>query len=304
MKTLMTTLGPYTADQLGIILPHEHIFASLVGGETRALEVSAGDVVPRLVPAMARARAAGITALAEATAVGGGRRADILSAASAAAGFPLLLATGVFKEPWVSAWGSSRSVEQLADWMLSELQEGIGDSGVRAGWIKLSAHDDELSPAEITLLRAAARAGQATGSAIGVHTLRGQVARVEANILESAGYSVDRLIWVHAQEEPDLTMILDLASRGAWIEYDAIGHHPPTAEYVRRILTLRDAGLAGRLLLSHDCSGYDPNLPHGGEPAAYTYLVEVFLPALRAAGLDEATIRQIAQTNPFEAYAR
>ena len=51
-------------------------------------------------------------------------------------------------------------------------------------------------------------------------------------------------------------------------------------------------------------AGYDPAQPGGGTPKPYTHLSEVFLPRLRAAGVDEATIVQLTHDNPFEAFAR
>ena len=37
---------------------------------------------------------------------------------------------------------------------------------------------------------------------------------------------------------------------------------------------------------------------------ASTYLPDRFLPKLRAAGVDEETVRQLTHTNPFRAFAR
>jgi phosphotriesterase-related protein len=57
-------------------------------------------------------------------------------------------------------------------------------------------------------------------------------------------------------------------------------------------------------MLSHDRGWYDPAQPGGGTPMPYTYINETFLPKLREAGVDEATIRQLTHANPFRAYAR
>jgi phosphotriesterase-related protein len=65
-----------------------------------------------------------------------------------------------------------------------------------------------------------------------------------------------------------------------------------------------DAGLGHRLLLSHDRGWYDPALPGGGTPKPFTYLSETFLPKLRQVGVDEPTLRQLTESNPFRAFAR
>jgi len=96
-----------------------------------------------------------------------------------------------------------------------------------------------------------------------------------------------------------------MARRGAWIEYDAIGSdHLSDDFFVEHIQRVLDAGLGDRLLLSHDRGWYDPALPGGGTPKSFTYLSETFLPKLRQAGVDEATLRKLTQSNPFRAFAR
>ncbi|MCS6761146.1 MAG: hypothetical protein MO846_03535 [Candidatus Devosia symbiotica] len=70
------------------------------------------------------------------------------------------------------------------------------------------------------------------------------------------------------------------------------------------ILWVLEAGLGGQLLLSHDMGWFDPAKPGGGEPRLYTHLVDSILPKLRAAEVDEATIVQLTEINPFEAFVR
>ena len=74
--------------------------------------------------------------------------------------------------------------------------------------------------------------------------------------------------------------------------------------FTGRIQRMLDAGLGDHLLLSHARGSYDPAQPGGGVPRPFTYISEQFLPKLRAAGVDEATIRQLTRTNPFRAFAR
>ena len=94
---------------------------------------------------------------------------------------------------------------------------------MQAGWIKLSAGDDGLTACETKVLKAAGAAAAATGAVIGSHTVRGRVVRDQLDILASAGVSPDRFIWIHTQAEPDFDLHLEIARRGAWLEYDAIG---------------------------------------------------------------------------------
>ncbi len=307
MKQLITTLGPISAGDLGLILPHEHIFVDLRTWESPGYaQADAGDVIRLMAPEIERAQAAGVTAIVECSTVGVGRRADIDRAVSEATGLPLIVPTGVYREPWIPDWIHDAPEDELAAWMLAELLGEIEASGVQAGWVKLSAGDEGLTRTESKVLRAAARASRETGAVIGSHTIRGRVVREQLDIIEAAGYRPERFIWIHTQAEPDFDLHLEIGRRGAWLEYDSIGSEDPghDAILIECILGLLEAGLGDQLLLSHDRGWYDPAQPGGGTPKPYTYLSETFLPKLRAAGVDQETINRLTRENPFRAFAR
>jgi phosphotriesterase-related protein len=302
---LITTLGPKSAAELGKILPHEHVFVDLrTWDKPGYAEGKAADVVKLMAPEIERVKALGFTAIVECSTVGVGRRADLDRAGSEATNFPIVVPTGIYREPWVPPFGHAWSEDRLFNWMLAELEEGIEESGVRAGWIKLSAGDDGITPTEAKILRAAARAGAKTNAVIGSHTIKGRVVLEQLDILEKSGYSANRFISIHSQAEPDFSLNLAVARRGAWIEYDWIGIVGEDEPYIENINRLLDAGFGDQLLLSQDRGWYDPALPGGGTPKPYTYLSEVFLPKLEASGVDRKTIDRITTKNPFRAFAR
>jgi phosphotriesterase-related protein len=305
MPNLITTLGAKSADELRMILPHEHVFVDLrTWDKPGYAEAEAEAVIAMMAPEVEKAKALGITALVECSPVGVGRRADMDKAVSLATNFPIVVPTGVYREPWITPWAHSASTDDIYEWMLGELNGEIEDSGVQAGWIKLSAGDNGMTAAEKKILRAGAWAGKATGAVIGSHTISGRVVRDQLVMIEKAGYSAERFIWIHTQAEADFALHLDMAERGVWIEYDWIGNpDAPSDEtiidYVKRLL---DAGHT-KILLSHDRGWYDPATPDRA-PLPYTYLSETFLPKLRESGFDEATIHQLTHINPFNAFAR
>lgn len=307
MAKIITTLGPKSASELGMILPHEHIFVDLRTWNQPGYAQAETDAVIRLmVPEIEKARSAGITAIVECSTVGVGRRADIERAVSEVAGFPLIVPTGVYREPWVPAWVHAASEAELVEWMLRELQDEIEQSGVQAGWIKLSAGDDGLTACETKILRAAVAAAKETNAVIGSHTIRGWVVRDQLDIIESMGHSSERFVWIHTQAEPDFDLHLEIGRRGAWLEYDAIGHVDVASDvhYLQLIQRVLEADLGDQLLLSHDRGWYDPAQPGGGVPKPFTYLSDTFLPKLCAAGVDEETIQQLTRSNPYRAFAR
>jgi phosphotriesterase-related protein len=240
--------------------------------------------------------------LVECSTVGVGRRADIDKAVSEATNLPILVPTGVYREPWLLPLMHEDTEDALYEWMRGELEGQIEHSGVQAGWIKLSAGDDGITVTEAQVLRAAARAASRVNAVIGSHTIRGRVVKDQLDIIEAAGYTPDRFIWIHTQAEPDFSLHLEMGRRGAWLEYDSIGTQADEW-FIEHILKLLEAGLGNQLLLSHDRGWYDPAAP-GQHLEPYTHLVDVLLPKLQAHGVDQATIRQLTQTNPFRAFAR
>ncbi len=304
MPVLETTLGPRTAGELGFILPHEHVFVDLRTPDQPGYAEAETDAVMRaMVPRIEEIRAQGVTALIECTTGGVGRRADIDLAVSEATGFPIVVPTGNYREPWIPDWVREASQAELEAWMTRELEVRLDEAPFKAGWIKLSAGDDGITDLETTILRAAARAAKGCNATIGSHTIRGRVVMDQLAIIEAEGHDPARFISIHTQAEPDFEMHRAVAARGAWIEYDNAGWVPDGA-FTDTVMRALDAGLESRMLLSHDAGWYDAAKPEGGEQKPYTVLAASILPALRDRGVGEETIRLLTHTNPFNAFAR
>jgi phosphotriesterase-related protein len=160
---------------------------------------------------------------------------------------------------------------------------------------------------EIRNLHAAAKASQTTGAAIASHTIGGKVARVEMDVLEGARLDLHRFIWVHAQTEPDLSILKEAAHRGACIELDTVGApFQSQPELIETAMALIEAGFADRLLLSHDAGWYNPASPDGLPQEGYrgyAALVKDFIPALLKRGVSEEQIHQITVDNPAQVFA-
>lgn len=118
MPQLFTTLGPKSADELGMILPHEHVFVDLRTPDTPGYaEAEVEAVVALMAPEIARIQALGVTALVECTTGGVGRRADIDLAVSQATGLPIVVPTGNYREPWIPEWVKTATEAELEAWM-------------------------------------------------------------------------------------------------------------------------------------------------------------------------------------------
>jgi len=305
-RILISTEGGLSANQAGTILPHEHIFTDLRGPQVEGYaQAESNDVIRVMEPLLLAAKEAGVSTLVECTTIGVGRNVPIVAALAKKTGLHIVLPTGVYgRGNYAPKKYIEMSEDDLARWMMSELVIGIENTGVRAGFIKTASSEKELRPLEEKFMRASARASKQTGAAIASHTTSGEVALKQASILEHFEVPLDRFVWVHAQTEPDLKFHKDLATRGAYIEFDSIGHSAEEDEKILKMLrALVEAHLEDRLLLSQDAGWYNPGQVNGGKQRAYTALITSFIPKLKKMGFDESLVRKLTRENPFQAFA-
>jgi phosphotriesterase-related protein len=304
MTHLQSVLGRVEVDDLGLILPHEHLF---IGGSTPEApgqgEVDPHDVLRLMGPYLDQAWEAGVTALIECTPTGMQDPAIIQRLAKATS-VAIVVPVGLYNHSFPSD-KLEMSDAELTCWMMSEIREGIGDTGVRAGFIKMAVSDEGITDIEARNLRAAARAAAETGVIVASHTsgsLGGQHALEQLDILASQGLPGEQFNWVHAQHV-GLEYHKQVAERGAYVGFD--GMEPQQEEhYVRLVLDALEAGLARQILLSHDAGWYRADEPDGGasQVRGFTYLVDGFLPRLRKEGVSEELITLLTETNPKRAF--
>jgi phosphotriesterase-related protein len=304
MTHLQTVLGPVEGDDLGLILPHEHLF---IGGDTSEAPgrgaVDPDDVLRLMGPYLDQAWEAGVTALIECTPTGMQDPA-IIAALARATRVAIVMPVGLYKHSFPRD-KLALSDAQLTNWMVGEIREGIGGTAVRAGFIKMAVSDEGVTDVEARNLRAAARAAAETGVIVASHTsgpLSGQHALEQLDILASQGLPGEQFNWVHAQHA-GVELHKQAAQRGAYVGFD--GMEPgQEAHYVRLVLDALEAGLEAHILLSHDAGWYRADEPDGGasQVRGFTYLVEGFLPRLRKEGVSEELITLMTETNPQRAF--
>ena len=188
-----------------------------------------------------------------------------------------------------------------AEW-IAEARDGIDGTGIRPGFIKTAVDPGPLEPIERKCMEAAAYTSRATGLTIATHCGSAPAAREILDILEKAGVSPAKWIFVHAQNEQATDDLLDVARRGCWIELDGIQEKTVDKHlnYTRRML---DEGFAHRVLLSHDGGWYDVGKEPGGTVRPFTVLHDVFLPRLLGEADPSGELeQQLTVENPAAAY--
>jgi phosphotriesterase-related protein len=195
-----------------------------------------------------------------------------------------------------------RATDDLADELVAEIQDGVGETAVRPGIIgEIGTDKPWVSPAEERVHRAAARAARRTGLAITTHAVLSDVGLAQLRIFEEEGLDPARVVIGHADSYPVLDHYLEIVARGASLEFDFIGmpwereriNEQRTVELVCELLS---RGHADRILLSQDVCNDSQLVRFGGN--GYAYLADVFLTRLRGAGVSDAEIDTMTVTNP------
>jgi phosphotriesterase-related protein len=305
MAHVQTVLGPIEPSALGFTLPHEHTQIALWHIENRWDYWQLTRDEPVILAELARFREAGGSGLVDVTLPGVGRDPVWLRGLAEASGLHIVMGGGWYRTAYYppEARIERRSVDDLADELVREFTDGVGESGVRPGIFgEIGTDKPWVSPAEERVLRAVARASRRSGLAITTHAVMSDVGLAQIRIFEEEGADPGRVVIGHADSYPVLEHYLEIFERGANIEFDFLGmSFTPTERHgegrvVELLCELLARGHADRIFLSQDVC-HDSQLKRY-EGNGYVYLAETFLPRLRAAGVGEAEIETMTVTNP------
>jgi phosphotriesterase-related protein len=305
MAHVQTVRGPVAAAEIGFTLPHEHTAIALwhVPDRWDYWELSRDE--PVIEAELSRYVAAGGSCLVDLTPTGVGRDSARLVRLSERTGLHLVMGCGWYRGAYYppEARIDRRSVDDLADEIVGEWRDGLGESGVRPGIIgEIGTDKPWVSAAEERVHRAAARAALQTGLAITTHAVLSDVGLAQLRIFEEEGADLSRVVVGHADSYPSLDHYLEIVRRGANLEFDFLGMSFTPMErhgegrVVDLLQELLSRGHGDRILLSQDVCHNGQLVTYGGH--GYTYLQETFLPRLRAAGVSAREIDRMTIDNP------
>jgi phosphotriesterase-related protein len=305
---IQTITGDVAPKDWGVTLTHEHLFTDLRG--PTVLDYGQGDpehVAATLLPYLEEAADLGSSALIEYSTMGVGRNPAILKKLGEVSPLKIIAPTGVYREAYVPEELKTKTIPELVDMWTHDITTGIDGTDLKAGFIKMSVSDEGITELEAKHLQAAVLTSQRTGAIVASHTIGGQLAKQEINLLADYGLDLNRFIWTHAQSETDEDYHLWAVERGVYISIDAIGSGwASDDDMLHHTLNLIEKGYTNRILLSHDGGWYDPSQPDGQPPdggiRGFTALFKEFIPALKANGVSAEIIATITIRNPAEAF--
>ena len=232
-----------------------------------------------------------------------GRLPEAMRRVSEATGVHVVMGTGFYREPYYPEFVNKLPTQDIADYIIDEIENGVGDTGIKPGIIGEIGIDKRwVQGVEERVLRAAARAQVATGLAITTHTPT-YMSLEFLKIFQEEGVEPDRVVFGHLDNTLEMHELERVAATGAYIEFDLIGidfinSDKRRAEFLAELVRL---GHQDRLLVSQDMCSRSRFKTNGGH--GYQHLIDNFLPMLREEGVDEEAIHAMTHLNPARVLA-
>jgi phosphotriesterase-related protein len=304
---VQTLRGGVDADELGATLMHEHVFVA----DPEIIEnvETDWDDEAALVDAARRLDelyAAGINTIVDLTVIGLGRSVRRLQRLPMTSPLNIVVATGIYAFYDIPSYFKFRKSDVLVDYFAREIEQGIGDTGVRAGILKCATDEAGVTPGIEKILRAVARAHLRTGAPISTHTHAGTCRGLDQlKIFAEEGVDPTRVVIGHSGDSTDLDYLLAVADSGAFLGMDRFGIDVLLGfdDRVATVARLCSLGRADQIVLSHDASCYIDYYRGGRPPEGlhnwhYLHISRDVLPALKSRGVTDEQINRMLVVNP------
>jgi phosphotriesterase-related protein len=303
-REVITVLGTMSPDLMGVTQTHEHLILDAMGHYPNyEYVIDDEDLVANEVQEFL---SRGGKTICDVTLDEIGRNPEALVRLSKRTGLNILMGCGWYREFNYPKIVEELTSRELADVLVKEIEVGVRDTGIRAGFIgEIGTGRHFVKPGEERVFRASALAQARTGVAITTHTTRwGTLAMEQIAMLDEFGADMNKVIIGHLGDRIGVHHLLPIAEKGVYLEVDNIGYIDYQPEYVRadNVAALVKEGYGHRVLLSEDICTLKHLKYQGGK--GYGYLLEIFVPMLRDRGITDEQIHQMLVTNPAEVFSR
>jgi phosphotriesterase-related protein len=302
IRTVVKDIAP---DSLGTAatLFHEHLsfeWARVTGRQDRPGPGKELKDAAFLGTELDLAAGEGVGCIVDAGTTDVGRDVAFLRQIAARTRVHIVACGGLYMQRTYPADLAARSEDQIAADLVNEAAAGRYGAFGEIGEMPNAA----MTTDERKVFRAVGRAHLRTNLPIFTHNAYGTGPNVpkdaglrQLDAFESVGVKPQRIAIGHTccLDDPAADVIKQIAKRGAYVGFDRVtGGLVPDDKKVSMVLAFLDAGYAGHLLLSSD---YNFTARSASRPGYGTTLT-MFVPKLRAAGVNDETIRHITVDNP------
>jgi phosphotriesterase-related protein len=320
MQKVNTVTGTCAPADLGRTLVHEHLLIGYPGWQMDALapKFDRDEAKKRAIDAMHSIIAHGVRTMLDPCPMDLGRDVEFMAEVAQASGIQLICTTGAyFEEQGLTYTFRNLPLDDIAAIYEKEIVDGVGETGIKAGAIKIATGEGRISDYERKLLQAAGRTAVRCDVPILSHTESGTCGPEQVEVLVAEGVAPHRILVGHSDGKDDPAYHREIVATGAYIGFDRLGIETflPDEARCRNIASLVADGHSRHVCLSHDANcGAWLGRPIFGpgfvvdDPAAtlaelapnwtVTHLFERILPQLRELGVPEDAITTMIDENP------
>ena len=305
---IMTVTGEISASDMGVALTHEHVLVDFAGVDSISPNRYVKDsVIAKVMPYLNNLKQYKVHTFVECTPEYLGRDPKLLVELSKRSGIKFITNTG-----WYAANDrkhlphkiTNMNAKDIANVWINEAKNGIDNTGVKPGFIKIAINNFKLTETEKKLVQAAAITHLETGLTIMSHTGLSEGAFAQLKILKQNGVDPSAFIWTHANVEPNMENFAIASDMGAWVAFDGIDDNYAFINRIVKLLKfMKSTHSLEHVLLSHDAGWYSPTEPKGGKFRTYTTLFDTLIPLLKAEGFTDQEIELMIVKNPTIAFA-
>jgi phosphotriesterase-related protein len=312
--SINSVTGQIELGDLGRTLIHEHVLVGFPGWflDNRKPKFQRDEAMARVVDAFQRLHSFGVKTVVDPCPMDMGRDVEFCAEMSQKSGIKIVCTTGAYTEAGGITYTFNRlEVDAIVDIYVREIEEGIGESGIKAGAIKIATGVGKVTDYERKLLTAAARAARITGVPLISHTEDGTCGHDQIDIVTGQDVPVHQLLVGHCDDVDNPAYQLSVVERGAYIGFDRFGFEleklVPDTIRMKNLKSLVDAGFRDRILVSHDTvaciqgglpGSFDPDTSLIAPKNTLTHLFENIFPQLQSMGMKEEDIEHIIVENP------
>ena len=302
MAFFRSVLGDLDVKEMGFTLPHEHLITrppnSIIKGDPDLLL----DDLTKPVQELTLFKEAGGRTLADLAPKSYGRNINMMVDASRKTGVNIIATTGYLKGTYFPAEVREWSINRIADFMISEVVQGMEGTQHKAGIIKAGSSYNTITDLEAKVFKAAVIAAKETGAPIMTHTEKGSMGLEQVQLVKSLDFDPARLIVSHVDINPDYFLHKKICNLGAYIIHDGpskvkYGTDERIIEIIRRLTA---DGFEKQQLLSCDMGRRSYWTSYGGGPG-FTYIPKVFAPRLIEEGFSKEQVERFTVKNPMDA---
>ncbi|RWL87355.1 MAG: phosphotriesterase-related protein [Mesorhizobium sp.] len=309
---IQTVTGPISVDGLGRTLMHEHLFIAFPGAwfdpfATFDRPALIDEAVRRLVKLRVDY---GVRTFVDPCPIELGRDVLLMKEVSEKSGMQIICTTGFYyQERGLPAYWRARTVDEIAELYIREINHGIGTTGVKAGAIKVSTGAPGITEQERKFVGAASIAQKVTGVPIITHTTEGCAGPEQQELFAAGGVFAHRCLIGHCCANPDHAYHQRIVERGSYIGFDQVGYDHIQRDEIRAgsVAKLVRDGFRDQIILSMDCAcgilGRPTTHQSRGIFLAHTYMFTDFIPMLYAHGVSQADVQSILLDNPRRFFA-